>query len=107
MAYRVTFQRAQRAAIVLVGVAVGIAIAIGCTEQALLRARPAVTAVETGLTVAGQPAAAGAVEAGFRAWEAALYLGGAITAAWGARKGVRAIRRRGAAKAGAPHGTQR
>lgn len=104
-----TLARAQSRLLIAVGIAVALGIGVACTEQALRDARPAVTALEGGLVAAGQPAAAGAVEAGFRAWEAALYLGGALATVWGARKGgkaaARAIARRRQAKAGgAPRG---
>ncbi len=92
--------RAQRSILIAVAVLVAAAVAIGCTEAALRDARPAVSAIEGGLIAAGQPAAAGAVEAGFRAWEAALYAAGAIAAAWGAKAGVRAVRKRRTPRAG-------
>lgn len=91
------FKRALPLIMVAIAVTIGITIAVACTEQDvekarqnLEQARPAVAAVEGVLVAAGQPAAAVAVEAGFRAWEAGLYLAGAIATAWAARKGAKA-----------------
>jgi hypothetical protein len=69
-------------------------VVVGCSTEGLMAARPAVTAIEGGLVAAGQPAAAGAVEVGFHAWEAALYALGAMATGWGAKAGVRAVRKR-------------
>ncbi len=97
---RLSMSCAQKIALIAVAVLVAVGVALGCTEAALRDARPTVTAIEGGLLTAGQPAAAGAVEAGFRAWEAAVYAAGAIAAAWGAKAGVRAVRKRRAPRAG-------